>query len=352
MIHQTFLNRDVVRCEQADAVFEHEHGKLREFSNEIHQSLRMYDPRVAQLAEVLSGKTPVNPIHAGKPKEKTEIQGFHFVCIEPNEWRCERTNCPVILHAGTDLEDAKLILGKIKRIERKVLARATITGPIEFHIGMPQWPTHHHVATAITELTRARVILFQTKSGGHVMAAKVEQAAGIPAENILLHEVAHTLEITLQDHRENLRQTLHDDLRDAADILTIISPHYLGIQMPAILKELADLRELKNAGAKTITLQKKSGPDTVRLNPYLMEKIRYLTEEVFAEAIRHFYMEPCMTGKIPSTPVTGWDAFDLLTATMREEAEKTIQRPMEPSSGKFPENLPKIHGIPPEGQIT
>jgi hypothetical protein len=343
MQHHAFLNRNVVRCNAADAVFEHEQGKAGDFLPGTRQSLRMFDHEISKLAEDLAQQTPVNPVRSGKPSQTLELEGFQFSCVEPNQWECERSHCKVVLHAGADNSDTALILRNIYEIERKIFTRASSGPPIEFQIGVPQWPTHHHVACAITEPTHARILVFQTQSGGHILAAKIEQATEIKVGKILLHEIAHTLETLLSDHRENLRQTLHDDLALASEALKEISPHYLGKQLPAILKELDALKTLKASGKKEVLIQKDGKESTCNLAPYLLEKIRHLTEEVFAETVRHFYLEPCVSGKPPTPPNTGWEALDKLAGTLCIEAQKTISKPTEPSSGKFPNQLPKIH---------
>lgn len=315
LIALAFLDQNLHRCEEPAAKFTHsveQKGTLAD--SKTLQTLSAFDSEMAQAAETLSQKTKFEPIGiASYPGESKEINGFGFVAVTTNGWVCQRRDCSIHLQATTDRIDTELLLAAIQPIEEKILKR-NLAGkkPIEIHIGIHQWPTHHSIASASHHGDHRKIRFFTTENQSHLLASKLEQAVGIECSKVLLHEIGHGMDELMPRLRSALEQTVIAKLENAETFLKEISPDYLG-------------KQFTSGGAA--------------------DKAWRISDEIFAETVRTQYLEPCMLGELPPKHTkTNWDSLDKLVEYLHKEAALTLSAE-QPSTPPFPptDNRPEIN---------
>lgn len=152
----------------------------------------------------------------------------------------------------------------------------------------------------------------------------------ISLTGIILHEIGHILEPKLSKEKNRLGKSLEENPQAALRAFQMTSPHYLAKQAPRIFENFRVLQEAKRAGKETIQVNGEPYP----LHVYKSSFSEKCEEELFAEMVKRFYLEPAMHRRVPDAETTGWKEFDDLQNILLREARYTLRK--ETSKEVFP----------------
>lgn len=341
----SWLNQNLHRCSQSDAVMLSAKEQIYRgtLTPEQNESLRAYSPEIADAIEQSAENLTPDPISAPNDaignKLRFEIAGeeeIHFHWQPTKEateqniqiaagWESNGAGYRIRIYPGCDREDAKKAVAAIQKIGRGILHRGLATGEtIEFHIGCPQQPGQNNVATSVNFLGK-RVGLPLTKNNCHIMAVRADNL-GIKLQTTLLHEIGHLFEDLLKTNLREIDRSLANQFHLAKSILQEISPHYLGQKAQDIDENLELLAAAIREKRKTITIGAETEGRKVGPEKYLSEWTEWLAQEMFAELLRHYYLEPCMTEILPTEEKSGWPELDRFIHRLRREAKINMDR--------------------------
>lgn len=270
------------------------------------ERLETYTSSLSQSAQEWAKAQEVNPIGIPEGEGTKEILGFSLNW-QSNRWEYKAPTFEVIIEPTCNIEDIKQVLLGIKEIH-PILNRGIIHRDIiSFHLGaIPEKPC---VAFA-----KANQIGFPLCNTGHSLLATSicnVNPKHIKFQDILLHELGHTLKKYLSEETKDLSRTLCKDFSSLREELLKISPHYLGDQHLALSGKLAELayNQLDRVEETIIEFNKFA---------------RKLESETFAEMVRFYYLAPCLTKKIKEKPKTPSTNYNLVAKALIEESKITI----------------------------
>lgn len=320
------LDENYQPCTEKSAAFESVSTETNRstLKPERRSEIRFYGPHHLEEAETLSRNARVNPVGEGGPDSELNLSGWTFHWSHESRWESHHTTFSVIIPADTDKADALRALNCIRKVEQTILSRGLAGNePIRFHLGGPQWDKKKPNVAGAVDYQGKHIHLFACENGSHMIAAKLDEA-GRPLENVILHELGHLLEPLLQGSIRELETTIRKELPTCRSMLKTISPHYLGEQIDAICSQLQTLNEIIQSGAKSILV----GKEKEKWDPekYRAQWLYEITHEIAAEAIRHFYLLPCLHREPPVEIATGWKELDAFTHRLAREARITQSR--------------------------
>lgn len=155
---------------------------------------------------------------------------------------------------------------------------------------------------------------------------------------ILLHEIGHILELPLIEESCSLDISLAENQNGARVALAMVSPLYLGKHGEQILENLWAITKAELAEKETVTVAGESR----LLYEYKNDMIDQCTQELFAEMMKAFYLEPAMTGLAPEPKQTGWHEFDDIQNILLGEARFTLQKGISKAVFPLPRRKPDI----------
>jgi hypothetical protein len=230
--------------------------------------------------------------------------------------------------------DAAALLKRLRKVEEKILnrGRATWERPI-IRIGAKQ-KEHDRIAGACAGGAEGlHLFFFCAQDNCRLMATRAEAACGIRIEKTILHEIGHLLEPLLKDTIDILEEGIFDHLGELGGLLKKISPHYLGgTEFPLLVEETTTLR---TGGGKNLEKITVNGVNKNR-EAHTKKRRAEITSEIAAELLRHFYLEPCLTGKAKPQRSTPWKAMNAFLAILAKEARRSLalQRNDQPLFGQ------------------
>lgn len=311
----TPLDHRLRPCIQADAKFQSSQSRNKEI-------LEAYTDELATTAEAWAASQPPNPLGSGN-KKATILSGFHLRW-DGTCWLHEKTALRIEISPNCDKEQTLQCLKSIQAMQPLFAREIIHREQIRIQIGTePERP-------CIAFAKGNTIGIPFAKDGCHLLAPSLCTASpeeNIQLQNIILHEVGHTLGKYLQNGKEEIRAGIGRHFKKLAKELEKISPHYLGKQSQAITLDLA---------AKTAASW--ADPENEK---QLNETERKLTSEIFAEAVRYYYLEPILNGKKRAPIKTGFWGFDEFLAELAEDAKITMEQnlngPPFPKKGEAPE---------------
>lgn len=305
MIH--LLDHRLKYCGKPSAVFsESETGK--------NQEIEYFDADYNRAAEAWAKNQTT------QPTPPPQFEGTPF-SDEDDHWAYDGEFITVLIEKKADQKSTERCLKTLKKLkpilQRKLLHREFITIAI-----MGNRPC--------VGATQGNTITLPLLPNGVIRAdafseSKTKDKPPITLENLLLHEIGHTLRKHLYDERENLALSIRDEFFSYGPILQEASPHYLGLQFPFLVGEMSLLQEPPPSKEKT-------------------EKLTQLTKtlvgEVFAEVVRTYYLEPVLHGKSkPIPPCKGQIMQGILTRIQEEQEVGLKTKTPQPFPLKIPEEL-------------
>lgn len=341
-LSQIFLNGTGRCCPEADAVIESTVTQRTMFDGVTEsQTVQAYRPIMGTLAEVNSTSRIPDAIGKGKylGDQKT-LAGYSFYRGEIGAWEYETATCKIEIHPSADKEDVETWLQTFKEVESKIIDRGISGGKITFELGGDQYDPEKIVvgqAFASTKLVR-----FPTAANRqHLLAVCLENGTKgtiheVSLHGILLHEIGHILAPHLSKEIEFLKIALVGKLPQAAAALKIISPSYLGktVERKAELLRAAQL-------SPEITIKGKA----MDSETFTSVTVSHLGDEIWAEMVRHYYLEPALSGTIPTHTPTGWKGFDEIASILQREARYNL-RNKKGSCPLFPEKRRQASLVP------
>lgn len=270
------------------------------------ERLETYTSSLSESAQEWAKTQEVNPIGIPEGEGTKEVLGFSLDW-QANHWVHQAPTFEVIIEPTCNIEDIKQVLLELKRIHpilnRGIIHRDIIT----FHLGaIPEKPC---VAFA-----KGNQIGFPLCNTSHSLLATSICNANpkhIKFQDILLHELGHTLKKYLSQEAKDLARTLCKDFSSLGEEYLKISPHYLGDQHLALSGKLAELAYNQLDSVEKTVLD---------FNKFA----RKLESETFAEMVRFYYLEPCLTKEVKEKPKTPSTNYNLVAKALIEESEITI----------------------------
>jgi hypothetical protein len=320
-----FLNRNLHVCTEEQAIYLSR--CLNDFKDpriEETQELESYSSKLTQAAERISQSKTPNPIGAGKtPTQKLSLAGLQF-SWEGTHWELDRINHQIRISPATDRNDATVVLETLKSIRTGVFNRSFLaTEETIFIIGATDKESENCVASAqrkkIGRQTYNLIRIPFCENGAHLIPVQLDDhlSQSFPTsgkhgdlQKIILHEIGHTLRVKFQEQRENLRRFTEIEFGAIAPVLKEISPVYLGTQADDITESILLKR------ARTLFLDDTPTEIKLEANRDLTRYSQKIGAEVFAEMLRHYYLEPCVSRIFPPPPSTGVPEFDQFAAKL------------------------------------
>ena len=302
----SFLDKNLRRCAQDEAV-------LCDTTNPVprenllpgwEQSLKGFDPEIGEAIKKNCRNLPPDPVGPGEAGEKLRLGGYRFEWQPSGVWRARRQQCDIEIRPEASRSDTVQLLGKLKKVEARILnrGRATWERPL-IRIGTGQ-KTHERVAGAYSALGEGmHVFFYAAHDGCRFMATRAQEACGIKMEKTILHEVGHLLEPLLKERIETLEEGVFDHFAEIEPLLREISPRYLGGRSFLALQE--ETLQVKEAATKRLETILVGGKPRNR-ESYTRQRRKHITSEIVAEVLRHFYLEPCLTGRERKPIQTPW----------------------------------------------
>lgn len=308
------LNEKLKACSPPDAVF-------AEKTRRDYQEVKAYDHAYAAAAEAEAARATGPEVGEGKGRETRTVAGIPF-SWEGTLWAHEEFGVRIELHPKTNQRDATETLKTIRSLypipRRKTIKRDKII----FRVGLT-WI--NKLATAVGNIISVPFAINGTSLFAACLArASKKNTSILPVklQDILLHEVAHTLRVYYLDARDELQVGVSRNFHKTRELMEEISPHYLGKQHQDISAKFA-LLNVK------IHIE-----DNESYEAELDDAARKIGAELFAEVVRYFYLEPVLTKKIPKPAETGFRALDRFCGCLVEEAQITVGR--NPIKPEFP----------------
>jgi hypothetical protein len=295
-----YLNKSLKVCAEEEATFKSEISDS--------QILECYNHELSEAAKELYTTLNHEPLGISTPNEKKKIGNYEFRWdtekFSANEdldplsnigtrkkeprWIVEIGDTEVRFGTECSQNDAVAWLNAFEKISRKLLDTTLTEGSLVFEVGMPAC----ELARPCVGMACENHVMFPLGSNNrNIIAVWVEKAAQnlnlhpaeigqITLEKMILHEIGHTLkrDPVLHKLREKLNEDIFTGFEDLEEILEEISPHHLSKRFYSQKKELQAANKSYEIG-ETET-----------------KKDRYnASGEVFAEVIRHYYLEPHLT---------------------------------------------------------
>lgn len=341
------FNHKLSLCEKNQSTFSDYAGTLS-----ITDNHRAYSQELGDLAENFSILQPSDPIGEGTPNQKGHpTLGPKFSYNQKGHWESSQKGYTIKILPTCPIQDAATWLKTFKPIAENILHRG-IAGkkPIQFILGTTGAGfLESAVASANPETRETQFYLTKNQKG--LISTAIQNATKfsdlpIKLSDIILHEIAHTLAYHLDKNLGEIHRSISTNRQKIEEFSQTISPHYLGKQWKRINHNLDDYTTQLQKGKTTAKLD--TGRE-VDLPSYRAQALRDYSEELFAEAVRYFYLIPSLTGEIPPEPKTGWEQLDDLTHRLIREAkinnkkENLTEEPFPPSRAQ--KKLPIIEAM-------
>jgi hypothetical protein len=332
-----YLNKNLEICAKETATFKSE--------IEETQILECYNHELSETAKDLY--TPLNdaPLGTGNPDETKKIGNYELKWdnytysadenLDSNanigkrkkepRWTIEIGDTEVRFGPECSQNDAVTWLNALEKISKKLLDANLPIGGLIFEVGMPE----AELGKKCVGMACANHVMFPLGSNNRnlivVWVEKAAQRLGLhPAEKgqvtlgkMILHEIGHTFKRNpiLWKLRQKLNEDIFTGFQDLEEILEKISPHHLSRRFYSIEKELQSQNEDYKTGLITNKIDK--------LNA---------SGEIFAEVIRHYYLEPHLTKiarRPPKKETILTPILNFLIETLRKESIH-LPKPKEP----------------------
>jgi hypothetical protein len=258
---------------------------------------------------------------AGNPRRT--LCGFELEWGE-NKWELHAPTFSILIEPECNQEDINQLLQEIGKLEPILIRGVTHREIMIFHIGaVPDKP-----CVAFAKGNRLGFPL--CKDNNHILATSICNASPeILLENIILHELDHTLKKYLNQELNDLSRNLPKSFTHLGEETKQISPHYLGKQHANISHKLL---------MEAATADRENTPEAHRA---FNKTARKIISETFAEMVRFYYLGPVLSGKTRKAPKTKCHTYNQVAQTLEEEAKRTLhytigKKPF-PQKGEIPD---------------
>jgi hypothetical protein len=301
-----YLNKSLKVCAEKEATFKSEISDS--------QILECYNHELSETAKELYTALNDTPLGIGNLEETKKIGNYEFnwdtylysadekLDLNANigkrkqepRWTVEIGD--IFIRFGTECSqnDAVTWLNAFEKISKKLYETNLITKGLVFEVGMPEtelgkkclgMASENHVMFPLGSNNRNLIAVWIEKAAQKLHLHPAEKGQ-ITLEKMILHEIGHTLKInpSLWELRQKLNEEIFTGFQNLEEILEEISPHYLSQRFYVTNIELQSQNEEYEAG-KTEKRKDKYNA----------------SGEIFAEVIRHYYLEPHLT-KIARRP--------------------------------------------------
>ncbi len=316
-----FLTGNGTLCEEEKAVLISKREKRGEFPKaQIQEHVRAYRIELLALMEAEAEKRPAVPI----PIQQTATVAGYPLTWNGKNWEFETPAIRLKIEAQTDQQDLEKLLSVLHPIEEKILSRGIGKKKVEIEVGCLQWEDSK--STAAASLRDENLIWFpSSQTIGRLSSTCLETASQstpqpVSLQGIILHEIGHLLEPQFENELTGLRDNLATHLGNIQEFLETVSPHYLVHQTPQIQKNLLEITSLQNKRLETTKIK----GITYDLEALKQNNSSKITQELFAECVKKFFLEPIMGFPPPPNLKTTWPALNLLTSRLETERKKTI----------------------------
>jgi hypothetical protein len=209
-------------------------------------------------------------------------------------WTVEIGDATVYFNPKCSINDAVFWLNSFKKISNKLSNVTLINQNLIFEVGMPAeelgisclgMASGNHIMFPLGANNCNLLCVWAEKSGKELNLPPQEKAQ-ITLEKMILHEIGHTLKNhpTLCELRKTLNKEIFTGFYDLHEIIQEVSPQYL------------------NKRFHSTSLNFQICNNTYgRKREETQQDTKNISGEVFAEVIRHYYLEPHLT-KIAKPP--------------------------------------------------
>ena len=316
-----FLDKNLQISQKNRAVFTS--SESLQPTGETQQELETFSTKHYEAAEKNLGKP--KPLGPGKEQGETKtLAGFHLRW-ETDRWAHHSPTFQIEIAPESDTADTEKWLRAFLPIGKTLLNRATIKREtLVFKLGSSQ--TKKPCVASAWE----NILAFPTcKDKSHLLAVQIERASQkskeqVDLQRIILHEIGHTLKKYFPDARQELDLSMADNFARLRPLLETISPHYLGKQWGDIQKKFSQWKIICSC-------------DPTQENKRAAAKFAAsISGEVFAETVRHFYLEGCLTQKQKPAKWTGYIILDEFIETL--QTERRLTRKQQLGKPAFPQS--------------
>lgn len=291
------LDHQLKYCEEPQAVFQ-------ETETRKGQDIECFDLEYIQAAQKWASKNPHTPLPIG---ETLTLQGKTFQ-REEDKWIWRSESLEITLNPKTSKDSAERLLATINQAQPILKRRLVHNDKIRVLLGYSDRPC---VAAALKN-----ILMFPLTENGNILADALAESSKDSSKEkvtlslIFLHELGHTLRTYLLYIREDMIARIGEEFFSCEKLLKEISPHYLG-------------KQFNNTAARLASLQiRNSSPEQAEE----LAKLKIsLTGEIFAEMVRHYYLEPLLLGEKRKTPPTKTKSITEFGNILQEELEGSLQ---------------------------
>lgn len=313
-----FLDKNSRLCFQKEAQLQGEVHALP--NNAFLQKIRAYNPDVAEASKMEENSRPAQPI--GRSDNPIKLGHKTLQYSQEGMWINETATLLLEIHPDSDQKDTIELLKALKPIEEKILARGLAGGKLRIQIGTEQpEPEKPRLADSRADTHTIRAQTCSHSKRLISVCAWLGTQKQISLEGILLHEIGHILAPQLNSEKNRLGRSLERHIDEAVIATKKISPHFLGKQIEKIKENLSVIQDMEDKGKKTVKV------DGIRWETFLYRShlIQNFQEELFAEMLREFYLEPVLHGVKKEKQKTGWPELEHLKTILTREAKYSLK---------------------------
>jgi hypothetical protein len=311
LMYKSLLDGEGAMCDKKSARFESDTQfaviNYRKDTLQTLHSFRTDDWRAAKSAAKVR---PAKSLGNGKFEGDTQTIGQHTLTWTDREtWTRETQSTRVEIEPAVDAEDACQWLDAFLPIQTALFDRKLLRNQkITFKIGGNAYQKNGEgvIAEAMENMSLVKFPAMPDASRIKAVCMEIgskNEPSPIRLTGIILHEVGHLLERCLSEVIDDLEEWVEKDLHKIEDTLVEISPHCLKFRKENWKRDFAAIER-----GEPIQINGEKTP----ARKALVKLKREIAHEIFAEAIRHYFLEPQLHGYQLDPPKTGWEEFDEL----------------------------------------
>lgn len=288
------------------------------------ERLETYTSELAASGEAWAESQAPDPMGLPNGKGRRQVAGIDLEW-DDNRWTHKAATFEIVIEPTCNVGDVEKLAAEIKKLQ-PILVRGIVRRElIVFHLGaIPEMP-----CVAFSKGNRLGFPLCETGRGLLAPSICAANPDKIDLGDIVLHELGHVLKKYFAQEMEDLARTLRGSFALLGEETNRISPQYLGVQHQRMVRDLA-VRE-------ACALLENTEETLKEYN----NAARKIERETFAEMVRFYYLEPCLTKKPRKAPQTPCHTYNAVAKTMIEEAAINLSfrlgSPSFPKSGEIAE---------------
>ena len=308
---QSFLDEKLRATPMHTAVFL---DRATHTSMEELRQLETYNSQYHLAAETWSQTHSSEKLEISNPKTNQKTIGGFAFAWDGKSWIHTAPTFQLEIDPNCDKKDAEDWIKKFKPIACQLLNRATVKREtLTFRLGC-------HLEKKCVAAAAGNTISFPfCENESHLLACCLSRASHkakglkpVALQNIILHEIGHTLKHYFSHQRELIIASVSSQIKNGEKLLGTISPHYLGEQHQNITNKFALLKTLGET-------------DTTEAAQH-SEYATLIGREIFAEMVRYYYLEPCLSKKLPRQPNSSYGILNQFAKDLLEQAKWTLKK--------------------------